>query len=56
MCSSDLRHGDRTKDMVLPPIDDLVQSTNVLLERMPTEVEILKQEFKAKKKVNSEKS
>ena len=32
------------KDMVLPPIDDLVQSTNLFLERMPIEVKIPRQD------------
>ena len=36
------------KDMVLPPIDDLVQSTNLFLERMPIEVKIPRQEFEQK--------
>ena len=41
--------------MVLPSIDDLVQPTNLLPKRMPSEVEILKQEFEAEKRVNKEK-
>ena len=43
------------KDMVLPSIDNLVQPTNLLPKRMPSEVEILKQEFEAEKRVNREK-
>ena len=41
--------------MVLPPIDDLVQLDNLLPERMPTKVEILKQKFKVETRVNQEK-
>ena len=41
--------------MVLPSIDDLVQPTSLLLERMPYKVEMLKQEFEAERRVNREK-
>ena len=37
-------------------MDDLVQSANLLPERMPTNVEILKQEFDVEKRVSREKN
>ena len=45
---------NRIKDMVLPSIDDLVQPTNLLPERMLTEVKILKQEFEVERIVTRE--
>ena len=38
------------KDVVLSPIDDMVQLANLLLKMMPTEVEILRSEFEVEKK------
>ena len=46
---------NRVKDMVLPPIDDMVQSINLLPKRMPTKVEILIFEFEAKRKAANKK-
>ena len=44
---------NRAKDMVLPPIKDIVQPANLLSKRMPTEVEILRSEFDAEKKATN---
>ena len=40
---------NRIKDMVLPPIDDMVQPANLLPKKMPTEAEILRSKFEARK-------
>ena len=44
------------KDMVLPPIDDLVQPVNLLLERMPIEVKNLKQETEVERRATRKKN
>ena len=38
----------KVKDVMLPARDDFVQSTNPLLERIPTEIEILRRELEVK--------
>ena len=43
------------KDMLLPPIDDMVQPTSLLPERVPIEAEILRSEFEAERKVTNQK-
>ena len=50
------QRSNQVKDVVLSPMDDLVQSANLLPERMPTNVEILKQEFDVEKRVSREKN
>ena len=42
----------RVKDVVLPTRDDSVQPANPLLERMPIEIEILRQELEVEKRRN----
>ena len=44
---------NRVKDLVLPPIDDMVQSTCLLSEKVPTEVEILRSEIEVERKATN---
>ena len=41
---------NQVKDLVLPPIDDMVQPTCLLLERVPIEAEILRLEIETERK------
>ena len=51
-----IQHGDNwVKDMVLPSIDDMVQSVNLLLKRMLIEAGILRSEFEAERKATNKK-
>ena len=44
---------NRVKDIVLPLIDDMVQPTNILPKRMPTEAKILRLKFEVERKVTN---
>ena len=46
---------NRIKDMVFPPIDDMIQPVNLLPKRMPIEVEILRSEFETERKTTNQK-
>ena len=46
---------NRIKDLVLPLVDDMVQSTNLLSERMPIEAEILRSEIDVERKITNQK-
>ena len=46
---------NQVKDMVFPPVDDIVQPASPLLEIVPTEAEILRFEFEADRKVTNQK-
>ena len=41
--------------MVLPLVDDMIQLASLLLERMPTEVEILRLKIEAERKATNQK-
>ena len=48
------RHGDQIEDMVLPPMDDMVQLANHLSERMLIKTEILRSEFEVERKTTNQ--
>ena len=46
---------NQVKDMVLPPIDDMVQLTSLLPKRTPIEAKILRSEFEVERKATNRK-